>query len=155
MTQVDPRWREFSASRRGRYLYVKMPQSKARAICLVSEVLGARHPEDVQPLTPIIRHVKEELSAADEYRMASVFLRLTITQVKEDIERLRSLEGFDATGTLVAYRECLEKGLNRDPDIDWIARVDGPTGNTSPVPAPLNHTHDAIIPEMGEDDFLF
>lgn len=125
--EVDPRWKEFSASIRKGVLYVKMPAEKANLLVLSMQCLralkemgeeislGNLHTQEV--------FLREQVEAATN---PSVFISVTAENVREDIETLRSIEERDQAGILRSYREVLEKGLRNEPAVDWITRMGGP-----------------------------
>jgi hypothetical protein len=44
----------------------------------------------------------------------------------KDIEVVSYFVAEDQTGVFKLFKESLEKGLQSDPEVDWIARVGGP-----------------------------
>jgi hypothetical protein len=127
--KLDPRWQMISASLRKGQLYVKMPIAKARALLIVWHVVSqkAAGPADhSKRINALIKLIEDEAVGSQTYGIASVFYMASDAECQEDIDALTSFVAEDATGVLQSFKDALEKGMQSDPEVDWIARVGGP-----------------------------
>ena len=128
--KLDPKWQMISASLRKGQLYVKMPVAKARAISMVWDILSKSFAmastEKQEKIDALIKLITEEAVMSQTYGIASVFYMIPVDQCKEDIEIIDDVASEDQTGVFTLFKEALEKGLQSDPEVDWITRVGGP-----------------------------
>ncbi len=127
--KLDPSWQGFAASLRKGQIYVKMPIEKARALGTVWDILCQRMPSvgtlhDV--LISLFKLIEDETVGSQAYGIRSVFYSATVDSCQKDIEALDCFVAEDSTGAFKLFKEALEKGLQSDPEVDWIARVGGP-----------------------------
>jgi hypothetical protein len=129
-TKLDPHYQRFAASLRKGQLYVKMPIVKARALGMVWHIISAHVHERVAiecaVLDQLFKLLEDEAQGSQTYGIKSVFYSSTEESCHKDIESLRAFVEKDATGVFRSFMETLEKGLQSDPEVDWIARVGGP-----------------------------
>ena len=126
---LDPYWTQFAASLREGQVYIKMPVAKARALVLVWHILSQKvmHTESVlNDMTDLIKLITEEAVASQSYGIKSVFYMVPMGQCGKDIEVIGYFVEEDKTGVFRKFKESLEKGLQSDPEVDWIARVREP-----------------------------
>jgi len=128
-TKLDPSWQGFAASLRKGQIYVKMPIEKAQALGMVWHILSQR----ISPagtlhdvLVSLFKLIEDEARGSQAYGIKSVFYSATVDSCQKDIEALGCFVAEDQTGVFRAFKEALEKGLQSDPEVDWIARVGGP-----------------------------
>ena len=106
----DSRWTEISASLRGETLYVKMPRPKADL--LIWALLAA--------------HQDLFLKEVSESEKALVFSGST-DDWNGDLLTLKSLE--TSSDVVTELIQAVEAGLRNEAQVDWIARIGGPTHN--------------------------
>jgi len=125
---VDPRWREFSASLRDGNLYLKMPMSKASYLAQTLPTFIALLPETDREFLQqeLAEMIKEEVSAAREFSLPSVFCRVPAEMGSRIAAALLPVEKEDLTETVTKFRKVLLAGLNNETDVDWITRMGGP-----------------------------
>ena len=127
--KLDPDWQNFAASLRKGDIYVKMPIAKARALGMIWYILsqkGAYSKGLKDALDALIKVITEEATGSQTYGIKSVFYMVPVDQCEKDIELVSHLVAGDQTGVFKLFKETLEKGLQSDPEVDWIARVGGP-----------------------------
>lgn len=117
----DPNWKRISASLRDGKLYVKMPKTKALTLVRVLINLGL------------------DFRTKEIYENSSSFVFSgSIEDWQKDLKdlsesaRIAMQEGATSPSSgaiLVELRKSVSKGLDSDPDVDWILRVNGPIGN--------------------------
>jgi hypothetical protein len=140
---LDPHWTRFAASLRKGQVYVKMPIAKARALGMVWHILSqkcSQSKEVVDAMGAMIKVITEEAVGSQTYGIKSVFYMVPTDQCGKDIEVLGYFVAEDQTGVFKLFKESLEKGLQSDPEVDWITRVGGPQA----------HPFEALQPEMSE-----
>ena len=145
---LDPKWQDFAASLRKGDVYVKMPIAKARALGMIWHILsqkGAYSKGLIDALDAMIKIITEEAIGSQTYGIKSVFYMVPVDQCKKDIELVSHLVAGDQTGVFVLFKETLEKGLQSDPEVDWIARVGGPQA----------HPFESLQPESNTVDISF
>jgi hypothetical protein len=126
---LDPHWTSFAASLRKGQLYIKMPIAKARALGMVWHVLsqhGAYSKGLQDAVDTMIKLITDEAVGSQTYGIKSVFYMVPVDQCEKDIEVIGHLVAGDETGVFLSFKETLEKGLQSDPEVDWITRVGGP-----------------------------
>jgi hypothetical protein len=146
---LDPRWQDFAASLRKGQIYVKMPVGKARTLGMVWHIISQKHsitPGSVaQDMEKLIKLITEEAVGSQTYGIKSVFYMVPEAECGKDIEVVSYFVAEDQTGVFKLFKESLEKGLQSDPEVDWIARVGGPQA----------HPFEALQPESEPVDVLF
>lgn len=141
--KLDPKWQDFAASLRKGQVYVKMPVAKARALGMVWHILSQKIMLTETVLTcgtNLIKMIMDEAVASQTYGIKSVFYMVPVEECGKDIEVLGYLVEGDSTGVFRLFKESLEKGLQSDPEVDWITRVGGPQA----------HPFEALQPEITE-----
>ena len=125
---IDPFRQEMAASLRGNQLFVKMPYTRVvELVGIMSHVRQERLKQKKEPLENLgvqEKFMREQMESATN---PSIFISLTRSRAQEDVEGLLTFEEEDSRGILSRYRIILEKGLEDDPDVDWIRRMGGPT----------------------------
>jgi hypothetical protein len=128
---LDPKWQEFSASKRGRAVFVKMTTLKARVICVAWDLISRRLEEiDKGSLPSLFKDIGREVEASMEHNTAFVVYSIPVANCRRDVESLQRFTGQAQSKIeemLVLFCEALEAGLKGDPRVDWIARCGGPT----------------------------
>lgn len=135
----DPRWKEISASLREGKLFVKLPHFKAlllrdsllKTIHLLSNDEYKELAKTKDYLEKYSVWLTEEMDMAFVARQPSVFYRAILTVAAADAEHLGKVVHLDPTGRLSEFHAVLEAGLRNDPEVDWIARVSGPSPDFS------------------------
>ena len=128
-TKLDPGWQGFAASLRKGQVYVKMPIDKACTLCTAWHVISDRiqgRTIECHVLDQLFKLINDEALGSREYGIRSMFYVATVESCQKDVEALRSFAEKDLTGVFKLFKEALEKGLQSDPGVDWIARVGGP-----------------------------
>lgn len=127
---LDPCWQDFAASLRKGELFVKIPIGKAYTLCtawhVVSDHIHERDDNEYRALDQMFKLIEDEALGSLEYGIKSMFYVVNVKSCQKDIEALGSFVEKDLTGVFKLFKEVLEKGLQSDPAVDWIARVGGP-----------------------------
>lgn len=151
----DPRWKETSASLREGVLFVKMPVSQAFMLILVLQSLLKQYDPNLAGKGN--RYLKEdfldflikEVEGARALGHYSVFYQVPEEAARKDSALLLSLAGTDTFGILSHFQQVLEAGLREDPEVDWIARVGGPSPNANLLS--LDEPMDLDLEEVSDD----
>lgn len=128
---LDPKWQEFAASLRKGQVYVKMPIGRARALMMVWHIISSstkltQDQKLVDRINTAFKLIEDEAVGSQTYGIKSVFYMVPMDQCRKDIEALSIFAEKDLTGVFRSFKESLEKGLQSDPEVDWISRVGGP-----------------------------
>lgn len=151
--KLDPNWQQIAASLRKEQLYVKMPIAKARAVCMVWQIVSQTitgSPEHIARLNEAFNLLEEETVGSQTYGIKSVFYMVSVDQCERDIEALASFVEEDASGVLRSLKEALEAGLRSNPEVDWIARVGGPPAH----PFEALQRESIPVDDLSLDDFF-
>lgn len=129
---VDPRWREMSASLRRGVVYVKMPLPAAHMLLHLLQWVSNEQPDGTTKtrLQDLRNFFGQEIEATEQYSaivaQRSFFYQVPYAEASLDAKALEAVEGKDLSGHLRVFRKCLENGSQGDPELDWIVRVGGP-----------------------------
>lgn len=111
----DPEWQKISASLRKGELYLKMTPEAALDLSLRIRTARVEELEDLQTLL----REEAQLSREKGYR-AACFIFDTPT-ASRDIAALEKIP--NPGGRLPEFIRALRGGLEGDPELDWIARI--------------------------------